>query len=505
MTTTPPTRFVDPADGGFTDARLIETRPVPLVTIDQPELDRYPGAQDVLPLSPLQEGLLFLALYEDHDPYVGQLVLDIEGGFDPARMREAATALLNRHPLLRAGFRSRSAGAPVQVVPAETTVPWEERDEELTAFLARDRARGFSVLRPPLLRFTALGTRLVVTHHHLLLDGWSLPLLVRELFELYGGAEPPAPAPYRSHLTWLAGRDRAASTTVWKEELAGLPGPTLLAPSRRTPDGHAEHELVLDETVTAALTAAARRRGLTLNTVMQGLWALLLREFTGRDDVVFGATVSTRPADLPGAESMIGLFINTLPVRVRIDPRAPLAELLASVQTRQAVLAGHADAGLADLTRSAGVDELFDTVLAFENYPMDGGTEAGGLRIADADLLLHSHYPLSVALFPGSALRLRFSYRTGAFTADALAVLTGRLARLAALAAENLDRPAGDLAVVTPEDRHAVTGGERAAEPSDRRDATAAPAATTAPRTGAEERLRAVVAEVLGLDDIAVD
>ncbi|MGW5496076.1 non-ribosomal peptide synthase/polyketide synthase [Streptomyces olivaceoviridis] len=478
---------------------------VPLVIIDQPELDRYPGAQDVLPLSPLQEGLLFLALYEDHDPYVGQLVLDIEGGFDPARMREAATALLNRHPLLRAGFRSRSAGAPVQVVPAETTVPWEERDEELTAFLARDRARGFSVLRPPLLRFTALGTRLVVTHHHLLLDGWSLPLLVRELFELYGGAEPPAPAPYRTYLTWLAGRDRAASTTVWKEELAGLPGPTLLAPSRRTPDGHAEHELVLDETVTAALTAAARRRGLTLNTVMQGLWALLLREFTGRDDVVFGATVSTRPADLPGAESMIGLFINTLPVRVRIDPRAPLAELLASVQTRQAVLAGHADAGLADLTRSAGVDELFDTVLAFENYPMDGGTEAGGLRIADADLLLHSHYPLSVALFPGSALRLRFSYRTGAFTADALAVLTGRLARLAALAAENLDRPAGDLAVVTPEDRHAVTGGERAAEPAVRRAAPAAPAATTAPRTGAEERLRAVVAEVLGLDDIAVD
>ncbi|MFD0392021.1 condensation domain-containing protein [Streptomyces nogalater] len=327
-------------------------------------------------------------------------------------------------------------------MPAGTTVPWEERDEEPAAFLARDRARGFSVLRPPLLRFTALGTRLVVTHHHLLLDGWSLPLLVRELFALYGGAELPEPVPYRAYPAWLAGRDRAASTAVWREELAGLPGPTLLAPPRRTPDGHAEHELVLDESVTAALTAAARRRGLTLNTVVQGLWALLLREFTGRDDIVFGATVSTRPVDLPGAESMIGLFINTLPVRVRVDPLTPLAELLSSVQARQIALAGHADAGLADLTRAAGVDELFDTVLAFENYPMDSATEAGGLRLAGADLVLHSHYPLSIAVFPGSALRLRFSYRTGAFTADALAVLTGRLARLAALAAEDLDRPA---------------------------------------------------------------
>ncbi|MEU3412796.1 non-ribosomal peptide synthase/polyketide synthase [Streptomyces sp. NPDC006658] len=478
---------------------------VPLVTIGQRELDRYPGAQDVLPLSPLQEGLLFLALYEDEDPYVGQLVLDIEGGFDPARMREAAAALLRRHPLLRAGFRSRSTGAPVQVVPAETPVPWEERDEEPAAFLAHDRARGLSVLRPPLLRFTALGNRLVVTHHHLLLDGWSLPLLVRELFALYGGAELPAPAPYRAYPAWLAGRDRAASTAVWQEELAHLPGPTLLAPTLRGPDGHAEHELVLDETVTAALTAAARRRGLTLNTAVQGLWALLLREFTGRDDVVFGATVSTRPADLPGAESMIGLFINTLPVRVRIDPHTPLAELLSSVQARQIALAGHADAHLADLTRAAGVPELFDTVLAFENYPMDSGTEAGGLRLAGADLVLRSHYPLSVAVFPGSALRLRFSYRTGAFTADALAVLTGRLARLAALAAEDLDRPAGELAVVTPEDRRAVTGGRHAAEPAAERRATALSASPTAPRTPVEQRLRAVVAEVLGLDDITAD
>ncbi|MFC9757996.1 non-ribosomal peptide synthase/polyketide synthase [Streptomyces sp. NPDC056921] len=494
-----------PAERAPDSAGGLTRADVPLVTIDQRELDRYPGAQDVLPLSPLQEGLLFLALYEDDDPYIGQLVLDIEGGFDPARMRAAATALLRRHPQLRAGFRSRSTGAPVQIVPAETTVPWEERDDDLTAFLARDRARGLSVLRPPLLRFTVLGTRLVVTHHHLLLDGWSLPLLVRELFELYDGAELPPAAPYRTYLTWLAGRDRAASTAVWREELAGLPGPTLLAPQRRTAGGHAERELVLDESVTAALASAARSRGLTLNTVVQGLWALLLREFTGRDDVVFGATLSTRPAGLPGAESMIGLFVNTLPVRVRIDPKAPLADLLTAVQARQIALGEYADAGLADLTRSMGVEELFDTVLAFENYPMDSETKAGGLRLVDADLALHSHYPLSVAIFPGTALRLRLSYRTGAFSAEAPTILTDRLTRLAALAAEDLDRPVGDLAVVTPRDRLAVTGGERVAEPAVQGRTAPVPATVTVPRTAAEERLCAVVAEVLGIEGLTVE
>ncbi|MET8982232.1 amino acid adenylation domain-containing protein [Streptomyces sp. NPDC004539] len=471
---------------------------VPLVDVTQEELDRFRGAADVLPLSPLQEGLLFLALYEPEDPYVGQLVLDIEGGFDTERMREAARALLRRHPNLRAAFRSRSEGAPVQVVPGQVRVPFEVRDDtELDAFLARDRARGFSVVRPPLLRFTALGDRLVLTHHHLLLDGWSLPTLVRELFTLYGGQEPaPAPA-YRDYLAWLAGQNRRATLRAWREELAGLAAPNLLAPAGRVEGGHGVVETELSGTTTEALVSAARAHGLTLNSVVQGLWALLLAGLTGRDDVVFGAARSGRPAELPGAEAMTGLFVNTLPVRVRIDRDESLAALLARLQRGQRSLDVHQHASLAELTRATGFDALFDTVVAFENYPMDDGLAAGGLRLAHADLAERSHYPLSLSVFPGERLRLRLAHSCGTGAAErVLALLTGLLA------SARLDMSTGDLAAVGDADRLLVTGtAARADLPAD------GPVAgvSRAPRSPEEEVLCEVVADVLGVEQVGVD
>ncbi|MDX2783403.1 amino acid adenylation domain-containing protein, partial [Streptomyces caniscabiei] len=476
---------------------------VPLVRITQEELDRFRGAADVLPLSPLQEGLLFLALYEPDDPYVGQLVLETDTAFDPERMRAAATALLHRHPNLRSAFRSRSTGAPVQVVPADVKVPWEQRDEDdLETFLARDRARGFSVVRPPLLRFTAFGDRrLVLTHHHLLLDGWSLPLLVRELFTLYGGTELPPAVPYRDHLAWLDRQDHETSAEVWRDRLAGLTAPTLLARADRTPAGHGVHELVLSEALTGALTATARAHRLTLNTVVQGLWGLLLGAFTGRDDVVFGATVSGRPPELPGAESMLGLFVNTLPVRVRIDREETLAALLARLQHEQRSLHAHQHVSLAELTRAAGFDALFDTVVAFENYPMDDGIEAGGLRLAHADLVERTHYPVTLSVFPGDRLRLRFSYLAGAFDASAVTRLADLLADLLGGAAADPDRRAAEQVEVSEADRLLVMG---AAHP-ETGPAPVAPAGGGEPRTPEETSLCAIVAEVLGVERVGVD
>ncbi|MFK4099059.1 amino acid adenylation domain-containing protein [Streptomyces sp. NPDC019531] len=475
---------------------------VPLVRITQEELDRFRGATDVLPLSPLQEGLLFLALYEPDDPYVGQLVLEIDGGFDPERMRAAATALLYRHPNLRAAFRSRSAGAPVQVIPADVKVGWEVRDEDdLEAFLARDRARGCSVVRPPLLRFTVLGDRLVLTHHHLLLDGWSLPLLVRDLFTLYGGAELPPATPYRDYLAWLGRQDHEASAEVWRRQLAGLAAPTLLAPAHRTSDAHDVHELVLPETLTGALTATARTHRLTVNTVVQGLWGLLLSAFTGRDDVVFGATVSGRPPELPGAESMVGLFVNTLPVRVRVDRDESLAALLARLQREQQSLHPHQHASLAEMTRATGFDALFDTVVAFENYPMNEGIAAGGLRLAHADLVERTHYPVSLSVFPEQRLRLRFSYLAGAFGAAAVARLADLLAELIGGAADGLDTPAGEVAAVSEEDRLLVTGVRTADAPTK----TAPTVRGGEPRSAEERTLCAIVADVLGVERVGVD
>ncbi|MFF4054425.1 amino acid adenylation domain-containing protein [Streptomyces sp. NPDC001668] len=474
---------------------------VPLVRITQEELDRFRGATDVLPLSPLQEGLLFLALYEPDDPYVGQLVLEIDGGFDPERMRTAATALLHRHPNLRAAFRSRSAGAPVQVIPTDVKLGWEVRDDDLTEFLARDRARGFSVVRPPLVRFTVLGDRLVLTHHHLLLDGWSLPLLVRDLFTLYGGTEPPPAAPYRDYLAWLGRQDHEAAAEVWRRQLAGLAAPTLLAPPDRTSGGHGVHELVLPETLTSALTATARAHRLTLNTVVQGLWGLLLSAFTGRDDVVFGATVAGRPPELPGAETMVGLFVNTLPVRVRVERDETLAALMVRLQDEQRFLHSHQHASLAEMTRATGFDALFDTVVAFENYPTSDGIAAGGLRLAHADLVERTHYPVSLSVFPEERLRLRFSYQTGAFDATAVTRLADLLADLIGRAAAGLDVPAREPAAVTEEDRLLVTGVREAGAASK----TARTTGGGEPRSAEERTLCAVVADVLGVERVGVD
>ncbi|MFJ8330576.1 non-ribosomal peptide synthase/polyketide synthase [Streptomyces sp. NPDC094437] len=478
---------------------------VPLVRVTQEELDRFRGATDVLPLSPLQEGLLFLALYEPDDPYVGQLVLEIDGGFDRARMKAAATALLHRHPTLRAAFRSRPAGAPVQVVPADVKVVWDERaDTDLELFLARDQARGFSVVRPPLIRFTAIGDRLVLTHHHLLLDGWSLPLLVRELFTLYGAGElPPAPA-YRDYLAWLTRQDRQATADAWRERLDGLAAPTLLAPAGHTADGHDAHELTLPAPVTEALTAVARTHRITLNTVVQGLWALLLSGLTGRDDIVFGATVSGRPPELPGAESMLGLFVNTLPVRVRVERDEPLATLLARVQKQQQALHAHQQASLAEITRATGFDTLFDTVIAFENYPMEDGIEAGGLRLAHADLAERSHYPISLSVFPGERLRLRFAHLTGVLDQPAVARLAQLLARLADAVTAGLDIPVGELPAVSEQDRRLILGAGAPVQETDTAPA-AAPATGAAPRTPEEEALCTIVADVLGVEQVGVD
>ncbi|MGW4207274.1 non-ribosomal peptide synthase/polyketide synthase [Lentzea sp. NPDC004789] len=452
---------------------------VPLVEITQAELDRLRGVADVLPLSPLQQGLLFLALYEREDPYVGQLVLHVDGGFDRDRMRAAAAAVLTRHPQLRAGFRSRSGGEPVQVIPSEVKVLWAEHDD-LADFLERDRARGFSVVRPPLIRFAAAGDHLVITHHHLLLDGWSLPLLVSELFAAYGGETlPPAPS-MKDYLSWLRRQNVDAARKAWAEALDGFtPAPLLAA------DGeHAEHEAVLPQDTTERLTKSARAHGLTLNTVVQGLWAVLLGAVTGRTDVVFGATAADRPAEVPGADRMIGLFLATLPVRVRLDADRPLAALLADLQQAQADLAPHRHVGIADL----GHGQLVDTVLAFENYPLPEDFTAGGLRLAGAELRQRSHYPVSLEVFPEAGLRLRFAARTtaldvAALAADLLALLEG--------AADSLDAPVSAFEVTS----RAAIGSAESVQAGQERSAG----------TGEQEALCRIVAEVLGVGEVGVD
>ncbi|MFC4063100.1 amino acid adenylation domain-containing protein, partial [Planomonospora corallina] len=427
------------AGGGLTPSDVL----APLTQRDLDELG--PDLQDAWPLAPLQHGLFFHALL-DTDVYTAQLTLDLEGPLDAARLRWAADRLVRRHPALRASFEFRGDD-PVQLVHRRVEVPWREvtgADPERVA--AEERERRFDLSRPPLLRFALvrLGPerhRLVFTNHHILLDGWSTPLLAAELLALYTGEEPAPAPPYKDHLAWLARQDGDAARRAWDRALDGVDEPTLVAPApalAATAPPVPPHRVTaeLGAGLTRELAALARSCSVTLNTVVQAAFGLLLAQLTGRDDVVFGGTVSGRPAELPGVERMVGLFINTLPVRVRLRPAEPLGDLLRRLRDEQAELLPHHHLGLTEIRRGP----LFDALLVMENYPVDPRTELGDLRLTAADVADATHYPVTVLVIPGERIGLRLQYRPDVFdeaqAADLLDRFRHLLAVLAAEAAE---------------------------------------------------------------------
>ncbi|OEJ93982.1 non-ribosomal peptide synthetase [Streptomyces thermolilacinus] len=449
-----------PGAGGRTPSEF------PLVTVGQSEIEAYErdidGLQDILPLSPLQRGLLFQAQFDRHgvDAYTLQVVMDVDGPLDRTALRAAVAALFDRNPGLRAAFRERDTGDPVQLVPAAVEPPWTEVDltgvpaadidAEVKRLTDEEWLHRFDVTRAPLTRFTVyrLGDtrhRVVWTAHHILVDGWSLSaVLAEELVTLWSnGADPsalPPVAPVRHYLEWSAAQDKAAAREAWQKELAGIDEPTRLGPADRS------RVSVLPETLTVELpraltdtvTAWAHANNLTMNTVAQGCWAVALGRLTGRHDVTFGAVASGRPEELPDVEQMVGAFMHTLPVRVRLDPSLTLEAMLADLQERQLRLERHQHLGLADVQQGAGIGELFDTVVSFHNYPsgvLDRiGERVPGLSMRAWEARVIAEYPLALGVFPGSRtgepMRLEAQYRPDIFGADEAEAVLRRFTRV---------------------------------------------------------------------------
>ena len=455
---------------------------LPLVELTQAEIERlerrYPLIEDVLPLSPWQEGVLFHSLHDAPAPdvYTTQLVLDLQGPLDGAALRAAAQALLDRHASLRAGFQHENLSRPVQIIVSKVASPWRsidlstldeaEREKRLALLLAEDGADRFDLSSPPLVRFALIRLavdrhRLVFTGHHILIDGWSTPVLVQELFTLYAqqgnAAALPRVTPYRDYLAWLAAQDRAAATAAWREALAGLEEATRVAPyaPERAPVAPEQITLALSEPLTTALSGQARRHGLTLNTFIQGAWGLLLGRLTGRTDVVFGITVAGRSPEIAGIERMVGLFINTVPLRIKLPAAKPLLDLLRELQDSQSRLIAHQHLGLAEIQGLAGLGELFDTLVVFENYPLDRGrlsANARGLRLSSVEGHDATHYPLSLIVLPGERLRLRLDYRPDLFERAGVAAMAERLIRVLEAAVADPRRTIGQLDVLAPDD-----------------------------------------------------
>ncbi|WP_416969941.1 amino acid adenylation domain-containing protein [Streptomyces sp. 4F14] len=438
------------------------------------------GLQDILPLSPMQEGMLFHRLYDTDAPdvYAVQLTVGLEGDLSVPALRAAARALLARHPGLRAAFRHEGLSRPVQLIPKAVPLPWydhdltglpeDEREAHLADLLKADRYAPFDLMKPPLVRFLCVRLAedkyvFVMSNHHLLFDGWSQPIVLRDLVTLYatGGdasALPPVRPP-RAHLEWLSRRDRAADRTAWAGVMDGFDEPSLLAPTAAgAPPALPELlELTLDPGATAALTRQARSLGVTPSTMVQTAWALVLAQHTGRDDVVFGATVSGRPVEVAGAETMVGLFINTLPVRVRLRPAETLAGLVTRVQREQVALMPHHHYDLPSikqLSEVRGDAPLFDSLLIYENYPsaptgtVTPTSGGGGLRIAGLRGRDATHYPLTLVVNPGNELTLRFSYREDLLDRATVNTLGERLTRALHTLSGETSTPVGRLDVL---------------------------------------------------------
>ncbi|MCZ1007007.1 condensation domain-containing protein [Streptomyces lydicus] len=429
---------------------------------------------DILPLSPLQSGLLFHSVFDEATPdiYTVQSTFHLAGPLDAGRAREAAEALLRRHASLRVAFRRRKDGEWVQIVAARYKLPWtetdlshlpgDEADAEARRAALADREQRFDTGRPPLIRFTLIrlggeSHRLVLTIHHTVLDGWSLPTLLKEYHALYlsgGDARGlPSVAPYRDYLAWLSRQDADASRAAWDTMLDGLRAPTLVAgTSEHTPQDPGRYEFGLTEEQTRALTGLARASGVTVNTVVQAAWSLVLAGLTGSDDVVFGVTVNGRPAELPGIESMVGLFINTLPLRIRLHPGQSVGELLGRVHRAQAELIAHQYLGLSEVQHRTGLGPLFDTSVVFENFPFESGPavsdEADPLRVVGAESHSANHFPLSLVGMPQEALRFKLFHQRDLFDDAAAAAIGDRFLALVDTLVSGPERPIGRIDVI---------------------------------------------------------
>ncbi|KTT44251.1 peptide synthase, partial [Pseudomonas oryzihabitans] len=446
----------------------------PLLALTQPQLDALPLAaiEELYPLTPMQQGLLFHAeLGGAGDLYVNQVSVELDG-LPKVAFLDGWRQALRRHAGLRAAFlRLAGEGRAVQAIwrhveLAVRELDWRDRpvDPATLADLQREeRERPFDLATPPLMRLLLVRLsderwQLVWTLHHILLDGWSSAALLAEVLQATRGAALPAPGRYRDYLAWLASRDAARSSQFWQGQLADFELPTRLADSlgrsatADDPRGGEQH-LILDR---APLEAAARRLRVTLNTLVQAAWTLLLQRYTGQRRVAFGATVAGRPAEVAGSERLLGLFINTLPVVQAPGPELTAAQWLPALQAHNLALREHEHTPLFEVQRLAGHagQALFDTLLVFENYPVDAalrGATPAAPTIGAVTVSERTHYPLSIAVMAGERLELHLHYQRACFAPAQVQRLAAHLGQLLDGLVRQPETPLGDLPLLDAE------------------------------------------------------
>ncbi len=384
------------------------------------------GASDVYRLAPQQQGMLIESLAAKSGVHVEQLTCVLEGALDVQRFRDAWTQVIDRHTALRTCFVWTNRPQPLQVVmesaePMFETGVWQ--NDAAMEYMASERARGFELDRAPLMRFGLFGVghhrhRFIWTQHHSILDGWSQPLVLGDVLRCYRDGSITTPStPYRRYIGWLDRQDPSAAATFWRSQLSGFTRATALGRIADRPAdalGYETVEIALPEPITRQLEVAAQTHHVTLGSVVLGVWALLLARYSGDDDVLFGMTVSGRPASLAGSENIVGLLANTLPLRLHVSREQPFWDWVVSVQQRQAEARAY-EAAPARVIRAcaevAAAQPLHDSTVVFENYP--GGTIAEGLEFEIRDLAFEgarTQQAVAILATPGDQLVVKFVF-----------------------------------------------------------------------------------------------
>jgi amino acid adenylation domain-containing protein/non-ribosomal peptide synthase protein (TIGR01720 family) len=516
----------------------------PLVPrITQRQLDEIlatPGGtiKDIYPLSPVQQGMFFHSLYAGKSSvYVEQTSYVLRGELNPAALLGVWEQLLNRHHILRTSFHLGDLDEPLQAVHASAGLECKQEDlchlsdseqqEWLANYLEADRHSGFDPSQAPLMRL-ALFKRdeqshlFIWTFHHLLLDGWSMALLFSEALRAYQSLSKnlalslESPRPYRDYIAWLRRQNMTEAEEFWRTTLKGITRPTRLGAEQLSesfttqPEAYADQEVRLSSATTQTLQALARSRQLTLNTIVQGAWGLLLSHYSGEEDVVFGVTVSGRPAELSGVESMIGMFINTLPLRVQVAPGESLLSWLSQLQRQQVEMRQYDYTPLVQVLGWSEMPQgasLFESLLVFENYPVAAlaGDLKTNLEIVGVETLTRTKYRLTVIASLSPELSVHMAYDRRRFKASRITQMLEHLKGLLEQMAAHPSQRVSSLPRLSAEERQELPVQWSAKEESGEDSSRAQVALVTLPRTPTEEILSSIWAEVLGIEQVDVE
>ncbi|MFM6106645.1 MAG: amino acid adenylation domain-containing protein, partial [Sphaerospermopsis kisseleviana] len=414
----------------------------------------------IYPLSPMQQGMLFHSLYApESGVYFEQMILSLQGNINITAFASAWQKVVDRYSILRTFFVWENRQTPLQVVLKQVDLPWQnldwrqlsrtEQQQQLSKLLFTQRELGFQFNQAPLMgctliQLTVNSYKFIWNHHHILIDGWCLQIIFQEVLSFYETeitgktSDLPTPRPYRDYIAWLNSQDQEAAREFWRQTLDGFIAPTPLGVNKtqyqnqQTESNYSEIELHLSAEVSGGLQSIAQQNRVTLSTIVQAVWALLLSRYSGETDVVFGVTVSGRSGSLSGMENMVGLLINTLPLRLQISPQAQLISWLQQIQQLMLELLDYSYTPLVEiqaLSQVPGGTPLFETIVVVENYPINNSllNEDSSLQISEIDGFEQTNYPVTVLVIPGDELLVKISYDTAHFEETTMGRMLGHL------------------------------------------------------------------------------